>query len=55
MTYLASSSSALAAGVAQSAPHGDERLPVPQAALIVVSLSLALWGGIALLVRWAIG
>ena len=54
MSYFASSSSALAT-VAHAAPHVEERLPVPQAALIVVSLSLGLWGMIALLVRWAIG
>ena len=55
MSYLASSSSALVAGVAGEAPDGNERLPVPQAALIVVSLSLGLWAGIALIVRWMVG
>jgi hypothetical protein len=56
MTQLASSSSSLVAG----APHDvagardDERLPIPQAALIVVTLSLGLWAGIGLLVRWLI-
>ena len=35
--------------------HDDERLPVPLAALIVVSLSVALWGGVAFLLRWALG
>ena len=55
MSYLASSSSALTAGVAEEAHHENERLPVPQAALIVVSLSLGLWVGIALIVRWMVG
>jgi hypothetical protein len=35
--------------------HDDERLPVPLAALTVVTLSAALWGGIAFLLRWALG
>jgi hypothetical protein len=55
MTYPASSSSTLTAGVAPTATHGDERLPIPQAALIIASLSLGLWAGIGVLVRWVIG
>jgi hypothetical protein len=34
--------------------HDDERLPVPLAALTVVTLSLVLWAGIGLLVRWLV-
>ncbi|HEX6012382.1 MAG TPA: hypothetical protein VFY87_11390 [Geminicoccaceae bacterium] len=32
----------------------DERLPVPLAALTVVTLSLVLWAGIGLLLRWLV-
>ncbi len=35
--------------------HADERLPIGQSALIIAALSLGLWTGIGLLVRWAIG
>jgi hypothetical protein len=56
MTHLASSSSSLAAGTAHGVvgARDDERLPIPQAALIVVTLSLGLWAGIGLLVRWLV-
>ena len=56
MSHLASSSSPLAAGASQVAvaPREDERLPIPQAALLVVALSLGLWTGIGLLVRWVV-
>ncbi len=55
MSYLASSSSALVAGAGQQASDANERLPVPQAALIVVSMSVGLWAGIILIVRWMVG
>jgi hypothetical protein len=56
MTQLASSSSSLVAGAAHDAAgaRDDERLPIAQAALIVVTLSLGLWAGIGLLVRWLV-
>ena len=53
MTHLAPSASAHAA--ADDARHADERLPLGQSALIIAALSLGLWTGIGLLVRWAIG
>ena len=56
MTQLASSSSSLVADAARDAAgaRDAERLPIPQAALIVVTLSLGLWAGIGPLVRWLV-
>lgn len=48
MTHLAPSAIATTAAV-------DGRLPMGQSVLIIVTLSLGLWTGIGLLVRWAIG
>jgi len=55
MLQIASSSRTLDAGAALPEPIADDRLPTPQAALIVVSLSLGLWTCIGLLARWLIG
>ena len=56
MTHLAPSASAIAAhAAADDVRHADERLPIGQSALIIAALSLGLWTGIGLLVRWAIG
>ncbi len=37
------------------ATRADERLPIPQAAAIMVTLSLGLWALIGLGVRWLFG
>lgn len=55
MMQLASPSRTLDAGATLPEPSVDDRLPTPQAALIVVSLSLGLWTCIGLLARWLIG
>lgn len=55
MLQLVSPSRTLDAGATLPAPSVDDRLPTPQAALIVVSLSLGLWTCIGLLARWLIG
>lgn len=56
MTHLAPPASALAAhATVQASGHADERLPIGQSALIIAALSLGLWAGIGLLVRWLIG
>ena len=52
MLHLAASSQALAAGVAGVQPRADDRLPIPQAALLVVAMSVGLWSAIALAIRW---
>jgi hypothetical protein len=51
------SSSALAADTPALADRSrvQERLPIPQAALVIVSLSLALWAGIGFGVHWILG
>ena len=53
MSQLASSSQALDAAIDRPQHVADERLPIPQAALLVVSASLCLWTCIGLTVRWA--
>ena len=56
MTHLASAPSAIAAPAsADGLRRTDERLPIGQSALIIAALSLGLWTGIGLLIRWAIG
>ena len=56
MTHLTPSASAIAGhAAADDVGHADERLPIGQSALIIAALSLGLWTGIGLLVRWAIG
>ena len=32
--------------------HGSDRLPIPQAALLIVAMSLALWTGIGFALSW---
>jgi hypothetical protein len=54
MPHLASTARAVPAG-ANAAQAGDERLDLPQSAMIVLTLSLTSWTGVAFLVRWAIG
>lgn len=54
MTHLAPSAIATTAAVDATRP-ADGRLPMGQSVLIIVTLSLGLWTGIGLLVRWAIG
>ena len=34
------------------ARDADDRLPIPQAALFIVTMSLALWAGIGFALRW---
>ena len=53
MSQLASSSQALGTAIDRPQHVEDERLPIPQAALLVVSASLGLWTCIGLAVRWA--
>jgi hypothetical protein len=56
MTHLAPPAAAIAShAAADHTAHADERLPIGQSALIIAALSLGLWAGIGLLVRWAIG
>jgi hypothetical protein len=56
MTHLAPSAQALAAHAAvRAAGPADERLPIGQSALIIAAISLGLWTGIGLVVRWLIG
>jgi hypothetical protein len=57
MPHLASSASATATpfAAADRRARDDERLPIYQAALLIGTVSLGLWTGIALLVRWAFG
>ena len=54
MPHLASTARAVPAG-AKAARGGDERLDLPQSAIIVLALSLASWTGVAFIFRWAIG
>jgi hypothetical protein len=54
MPHLASTARAVPAG-AKAARGGDERLDLPQSAMIVLALSLASWTGVAFIFRWAIG
>ena len=56
MTHIAPSASTIAATApADDIHHADDRLPIGQSALIIAALSLGLWTGIGLLVRWMIG
>lgn len=55
MSPVASSSPALVADATAARVEGQERLPVPQAALVIVSLSLALWGAIGFGLSWLLG
>ena len=55
MTHLVPSTAAIAAPVvADEIGRAEERLPIGQSALIIAALSLGLWAGIGLLVRWLI-
>ena len=51
MRQLASTARAVPAD-AEVAPHDDERMDVPRTAMLVLSLSLAAWTGIAFAIRW---
>ena len=56
MTHLAPTAVAVVAPVvADEARATDERLPIGQSALIIAALSLGLWGGIGLAIRWLFG
>ena len=57
MTQLVPSASAIAAPTVAVKAHrsAEDRLPMGQAVLLILMLSLGLWTGIGFLVRWAIG
>ncbi len=55
MSQLASPPETVRADMRVPTPPADDRLPIPVAALIVLALSVALWGGIALLAWLLVG
>ena len=55
MPHLASTARAIPTGAKPTLGTDDERMDIPQSAMIVLALSLASWTGIAFLIRWVIG
>ena len=53
MTHLGPAARTVAAPANDDlARNADDRLPIPQAALFIVTVSLALWTGIGFALRW---
>lgn len=55
MAQIAPHATTIALPAAASAGQAEERLPIGHSVLLVLGLSLAMWAGIGLGVRWLIG